>query len=250
MRNLPDLAMPIKTEFVTLSVDDGTSMKAYVARPEGTPKAGLIVFQEIFGVNPHIRDITERFGREGYLAIAPELFHRTGPGFESGYTDMGPGFEHAMKTTDAGLAADIRAAHHWLQSQAKLPIAAIGYCMGGRVATIAAMTVPLACGVSYYGGGIAPNPRGPGILDRLKDLNAPMLYFWGGLDQHITPEHVQMITGKLREAKKTFVNVEFSDADHGFFCDARASYNAKAAAEAWPLTLAYLATHTQKAAGA
>ncbi len=242
--------MNIKTEFVTLGVEDGTSLKAYVARPEGTPKAGLIVFQEIFGVNHHIRDITERFGREGYLAIAPELFHRSAPGFESGYTDMGPGFEQAMKTTDAGFASDTRASYQWIQSQAKIPTASIGYRMGGRVSTIAAMTVPLACGVSYYGGGIAPNPRGPGILDRLKEVNSPMLFFWGGLDQHITPEHVQMIAGKLREAKKTFTNVEISDADHGFFCDARASYSAKAAALAWPLTLAYLETHTQKAAGA
>lgn len=222
-------------------------MKAYVARPEGAAKAGLIVFQEIFGVNHHIRDITERFGREGYLAIAPELFHRTGPGFESGYTDMGPGFEHAMKITDQGLATDIRATHGWLKGQGNLPVACTGYCMGGRVSTVAAMTVPLACGVSYYGGGIAPNPRSPGILDRLKDVNAPMLYFWGGLDQHITPANVQMVTEKLREAKKTFINVEISDADHGFFCDARASYNANAAAVAWPMTLAFLQTHTGKA---
>src|SRR5438067_13507492 len=94
--------MPITSEFIDLSVDDGSSMRAYVARPEGAPRAGLIVFQEIFGINSHIRDITERFAREGYLSIAPELFHRTGPGFESGYTDMTPGIGHMQQLTDEG----------------------------------------------------------------------------------------------------------------------------------------------------
>jgi carboxymethylenebutenolidase len=76
------------TEYVTLPVSDGTSMRAYVARPEGNPKGGLLVIQEAFGVNEHIRDLAERFAREGYLAIAPEMFHRTAPGLEAGYTDF------------------------------------------------------------------------------------------------------------------------------------------------------------------
>jgi carboxymethylenebutenolidase len=243
--------MNIRTEFLTLSVDDGTSMRAYVARPEGAPRAGLIVFQEIFGINEHIRDVTERFAREGYLAIAPELFHRSGPGFESGYTDMSQGFEHMKQVTDAGLAADIRAAFDWLQNQGtgkKLPTGAIGYCMGGRAAALAAMTVPLACAISYYGGGIAPSPFNPGLLDRLKEIQSPTLFFWGGLDGFIKPEHVKMVTDGMRAANKPFASMEFSDADHGFFCDARASYNANAASEAWPLTLAYLKNYTEKAA--
>ena len=235
--------MSITTEFVTLAVDDGSSMRAYVARPEGAPRAGLIVFQEIFGINSHIRDVTERFAREGYLAIAPELFHRTGPGFESGYTDMMPGVGHMQKLTDAGLAADIRAAFDWLQgasSGKKIATGAIGFCMGGRVATMAAMTVPLACGISYYGGGIAPSPFGPGILDRLKEVQAPVLFYWGGLDGMIKPESVKMVTDAMRAANKPFSSIEFSDADHGFFCNERASYNANAATESWPFTLAYL----------
>src|ERR1017187_9391205 len=151
--------MSITTEFVNLPVDDGTSMRAYEARPEGTPRAGLIVFQEIFGINPHIRDITERFARDGYLALAPELFHRTGPGFESGYTDMAPGRGHAQATTDAGLTAGIVAPHAWLHAAGPArKIAAIGYCMGGRVAALASFVAPFACGISYYGGGIAPHP--------------------------------------------------------------------------------------------
>ncbi|SRR5579875_3914757 len=234
----------MKSEFVNLSVNDGTQMRAYVARPDGKPRAGLIVFQEIFGINSHIRDVTERFGRQGYLAIAPELFHRSGPGFESGYTDMGPGFAHMQQLTDAGLEADIRAAHQWLSDAGESKICSTGYCMGGRVSTMAAITAPLACAVSYYGGGIAPNQMNPGLLDRLKDLKAPMLFFWGGLDSHIPQESVQKVTAALTAAQKNYTNVVFSFADHGFFCDQRASYNPQAAALAWPLTLAFFETHT------
>jgi len=240
--------MAISTDYVTLPVTDGTRMRAYVARPEAAPRAGILVFQEIFGVNQHIRDIAERFAREGYLAIAPELFHRTAPGFESGYTDMGPGRTNAQAATDEGLSNDIRAAFQWLQQDggAGLRIASIGYCMGGRVACLSSMVAPLACAISYYGGGIAPHPfYKVNLTDRFSDIQAPMLYFWGGLDGFIKPEHVHLITGAMRAAGKTFVSAEFSDADHGFFCDERASYNANAATEAWALTLAYLENHTR-----
>jgi carboxymethylenebutenolidase len=239
--------MAIQTEFATLGVADGTSMRAYVARPKGTPKAGLIVFQEIFGINAHIRDVTERFAREGYLAVAPELFHRTGEGFESGYTDMAPGREHAQASTDAGLTADIESAFNWIHTQTPgLAVAAIGFCMGGRVATLAAMTVPLACGISYYGGGIAPHPfYKVNLIGRLGEIKCPMLFCWGGRDHFIPPDAVHAVTSGLRAANKPFANIEFSEADHGFFCDARASYNAAAAAQVWPFTLAYLANHIQ-----
>jgi carboxymethylenebutenolidase len=233
-----------RTEYVTLSPPDGTSLRAYVARPADPPRAAILVFQEAFGVNAHIRDVTERYARQGYLAIAPDLFHRTAPGFESGYEDFAMVMPHLRALTDAGLSADIRAAHEWLRNNADdLAIGAVGYCVGGRTACLAALTVPLACAVSYYGGGIAPNPNNAGLLPQLKDLSAPMLFFWGGLDSHITPEQVQAVNGALRAAKKNYVNVEFSQADHGFFCDARGNYNATAAAQAWKLTLAFLDEH-------
>ena len=233
----------MKTEFVNLSVSDGTQMRAYVARPDNSPRAGLIVFQEIFGINSHIRDVTERFAKQGLLAVAPELFHRTGPGFESGYTDLGPGFEHMKAMTDKGLEADITATYQWLKDQGQASLCSTGYCMGGRCSTLAAITQPMTCSVSYYGGGIAPSQFNPGLLDRLKDLQAPMLFFWGGLDSHIPHESTQKVAAAARAAKKTFTTVEFSFADHGFFCDQRASYNPEAAALAWPLTLAFFEQH-------
>jgi carboxymethylenebutenolidase len=240
-----------QTEYVTLPVSDGTAMRAYVARPEGKPTAGLLVFQEAFGVNAHIRDVTTRFAREGYLAIAPELFHRTGAGFDGSYTDFAAMMPHFQGLTGAGMEADIRAAFDWLQSgggSQGLRTGATGYCMGGRAACLAALTAPLDCAISYYAGGIAPSQYFPGLLERLPDLKTPLLLFWGGRDQHIGPEQIQAVTCALRSAGKSYANVEFSDADHGFFCDARASYHADAAAQAWALTLAFLKTNLATAA--
>jgi carboxymethylenebutenolidase len=238
--------MEIKNEYVTLRVDDGTTMRAWVSRPStGAAHPGILVFQEAFGVNAHIRDIAARFASEGYLALAPELFHRTGPGFEARYDDFPSVMPHMRGLTDAGMEADQRAAHDWLRANgaANSRIAAVGYCMGGRAAFLAALTLPLACAISYYGGGIAPNANNPGLLRRVAELQAPMLMFWGGRDKHITPDQIRAVTDALRASGKSFVNVEISDADHGFFCDARVAYNPAAAAQAWPLTLAFLKTH-------
>jgi carboxymethylenebutenolidase len=248
----------IRTEYVNLSVSDGTSMRAYVARPRGTSSAaGLLVFQEAFGVNAHIRDVTERFAREGYLAIAPELFHRTGAGFEGAYDDFPAVMAHMRAMTPEGMDADSRAAYDWLRANDKAgsaAVAAIGFCMGGRAAFRASITLPLRCAASFYGGGIAPNQFYPqGLLDRAKDVRGPLLLVWGGRDKHIGPEQVRAVTDALRAAGKDFINVEFSEADHGFFCDARPSYHAVSAAQAWPLALAFLkartSAHQQEAAG-
>jgi carboxymethylenebutenolidase len=240
--------MDLKTEYATLAVDDGTSMRAYVACPAAAAASrGLIVCQEAFGVNAHIRDVTDRLARQGFLAIAPELFHRTGPGFEGRCDDFPSVMAHARALTDNSTAADLRAAYAWLSTNSggvDFPIAAVGFCMGGRAAILAALTVPVACAISFYGGRIAPNPDNPGLLNRIGDLRAPVLLFWGGLDKHIGADQVRAVTEALRAAGKNYINVEISDADHGFFCDQRASYNPAAAAHAWALTVAFLDTYT------
>jgi carboxymethylenebutenolidase len=240
--------MDIKSEFVTTKVGDGTSMRLYVARPSSAaPQRGLLVMQEAFGVNAHIRDITERFAREGFLAVAPELFHRTGTGFEGRYDDFPSAQVHLKELRDPQMEADFRAAYDWLRANgaaAGSPIAAVGFCMGGRAAVLASLTLPLECAVSFYGGGIAPNPMNPGLLGRINDLKNPVLLFWGGKDHHITVEHRRAVADALTAAGKNYVNVEFSEADHGFFCDARPSYNPVAASQAWPLTLVFLNTYT------
>jgi carboxymethylenebutenolidase len=237
----------IATQKISLQVSDGTSMNAYVARPAEAGKfPGMLVLQEAFGVNVHIRDVTERFAREGYVAIAPELFHRTGAGFEGRYDDFPAVMQHMQALTEQGQTADMRAAYDWLHSHDQViadRIASIGFCMGGRASFLADATLPLQASISFYGGGIAQ-----GFLHRAGDLQAPILLFWGGLDQHILAEHRHAVVDALTKAKKQFVNVLVSYADHGFFCDARASYSAAAAGLAWALTRQFLDTYVKGSA--
>jgi carboxymethylenebutenolidase len=230
----------IMKDKVELAVSDGTRMAAYVARPErGGPHPGVLVFQEAFGVNHHIRDVCERFAAEGYVAIAPELFHRTAPaGFEGSYTDFPAVRPHVQAVTTETAEADVRSAFEWLRSNAEVKaeeISCVGFCMGGRVSFIANSLVPLRAAVSFYGGGIAP-----GLLERVSRLQAPSLFIWGGLDKHITPEHRRALIDALSAGKKIYVNAEFSRADHGFFCDERAAYEPHSARQAWALTLEFL----------
>ena len=123
------------TEKVTLTVADGTSMDAFVARPAGGDKSpGLMIFQEAFGVTAHIRDVAARFARQGYVAIAPELFHRTAPGAELSYTDFPAVMPHMQALTNENQQSDIRAAFSWLQKDSQADsdrVGCIGFCMGG-----------------------------------------------------------------------------------------------------------------------
>lgn len=235
----------VRTETVTLKVADGTEMPAYVARPETPNGAGLIVLQEAFGVNSHIRNLTERFASVGYTSIAPALFHRTDAHFEGSYTDFGPVMQHMQALTTEGLTADVTSTFEWLTSGAGgvQAVATTGYCLGGRVSFLAAATVPVKAAISYYGGGIAPNERSAGLLDRTASVNAPLLLFWGGLDGHIGPDQYHAVEEALKEAGKDYIQVVISKADHGFFCDERASYNPAASRQAWALTLEFLSTH-------
>jgi carboxymethylenebutenolidase len=227
------------TERVTLTVSDNTQMAAYVARPDDAEaRPGIIVLQEAFGVNSHIRKVTERFAEQGYVAIAPELFHRTGPGFEGSYTDFATVVPHMKAVTQGGAEADLRAAFEWLRGQRVVlasRICSVGFCMGGRISFLANSVLPLHAAASFYGGGIAAE-----LLGRAGALHGPMLLVWGLLDKHIGAEQRKAVTSALDAAQKQYVNLEFSNADHGFFCDERASYQAQAARQAWALLLEFL----------
>ncbi len=199
---------------IELRVNDGTMMSAYLARPEaGRSHPGILVFQEAFGVNGHIRDVTDRFAREGYIAVAPELFHRTAPGFEGNYADFESVRPHLDALKNETMEADIHAAYQWIHAESNGSIASVGFCMGGRVSFLANATVPLKAAVSFYG---------------------------GGLDKRISPGDIRAVTDALRSAKKDFTNIEFSYADHAFFCDARPNYNNTASIQAWELVRSFL----------
>ncbi len=232
---------------LVLPLSDGTTAHAYAARPphaEG-PVPGIILLQEAFGVNHHIRSVADRLAQAGYAVVAPELFHRTAaPGLEIPYSDFASAMPHLQGITVEGLTADLRAAHAWLGAQpgvAADKIGSIGFCLGGRVSFLANAVLPLAAAVSYYGGGTQQ------LTARAADLHAPHLFFWGGLDQHISKENIAEVINAVAAAGKPYVNTVISYADHGFHCDERPSYNAAAAREAWALTLAFFADKLQPA---
>lgn len=230
-------------QMISLSVADGTRMDVYEAYPDEpqTRLPGVMLFQEAFGVNDHIRDVARRIAAEGYVVMAPELYHRTATGFVCSYTDFSAAREHIQALSTEGIEADIRAtaealsAHPRVQSEKLL---SIGFCLGGRVSFLAASVLPLRAAACFYGGGIAEQ-----LLDRAAQIQAPLLLCWGGQDKHITADKIQAITSALDVHQKDYVNVVFSRADHGFFCDARASYHPVSAAQAWELVKVFFQQH-------
>lgn len=229
--------MRAQMERHALEVSDGTTMPLFAARPERPDAPGLLVFQEAFGVNAHIRGLCEAFAREGWLAAAPELYHRTVTGFEGRYDDIGTARPHMQAMTDGGIRADQQAAFDWLRGQGCPTVAAIGYCMGGRMAFLANANLPLVAAVSYYGGGIQL------LGDRVHDLHGPMLFHWAGRDTHVTTEHARSVEDLLRAANRPFSSITFSEADHGFNCDERKSHHPESARHALAVTLAFLHDH-------
>jgi carboxymethylenebutenolidase len=223
--------MNIRTERVEIPVSDGTTMSGHLVVPEGDERRpGLLILQEIFGVNDHIKDVAERYAREGYVTFAPDLFHRIVPGHIGSYEDIPASIQLAMKYDAAQSEADIRAAADFLSNHPAVNgrLGCLGFCMGGRLAFVA---------ISFYGS-IAPDK-----LSYAPTLSGPMMLIWAGQDHFIKHESQQKTVDKLRELGKPYVNVEFSAQNHGFFCDARSDYDAGAARQAWALTTAFLATH-------
>jgi carboxymethylenebutenolidase len=201
--------------FTTLHVSDGGTMRAYVARPATTElRAGMLVFPDAFGLHHHNLAIVDEWARRGFVAIAPELFHRSVEGAPGEYGDLAAVMPHIRALTAEGLVADATAAFEWLATEGgadRSRIAAVGFCMGGRTAFLANSALPLVASISYYGGSIAP-----GLLDRAAALHGPQLFFWGGQDRGIPPEQHRAVADAVRAAGKRFVDVEFSWANHGF----------------------------------
>jgi len=231
----------IQSDYVELAVADGSIMRAWYTRPaQSTDHPGLMVFQEAFGVNSHIRSVADRFAEAGYAVIAPELYHRSAPDFEGKYDDIAPSIALARKLKPENLEHDVRATYDFLHQSAGDRIVCVGFCMGGRVSFVANVTVPVKAAVSYYGGGLAD------LITRASNCSAPMLFFWGEQDQHIPSEQRQKVAEGIRESRHQSVQVTFSDAGHAFFNDQRPSYNAAASKLAWDLTLSFFEQNLKK----
>lgn len=224
----------MKENYITLEVEDGTSMDAYVSRPNGAPKGGVVVFQEAFGVNDFIRRVADRIAAEGYLVVAPELFHRTASGYERVDAPIDEIMPLLQALTVEGLERDARAAHAWLTSQEGVGenVGVIGFCMGGRTTFIANSILPFKAAISLYGGGIAED-----FLDRVPALSAPMLFFWGGADVRIPRSTWSQIPAAMDKAGKEHVDVEFSGAQHAYLTDDRPGYHKDASELTWPMII-------------
>jgi carboxymethylenebutenolidase len=232
--------MQVRSSRITVAADDGTEMNAYVSYPAGDGQhPGILVLQEAMGVNSQLRGVVDRYAALGFVAIAPDLFHRVSPGYNASTLEMDVVMPLIKALTTDGMLADVRAAHAWLVSQPNVDAqktAAMGFCMGGRATYLANSVLPLAAAISYYAGSVAPS-----LLDRAASLHGPHLFFWGGKDTSIAPEQHRAVVDALREAGKSFVDVEFSECNHGFFNEEWVErYNADAARQSWAMGVAFL----------
>jgi carboxymethylenebutenolidase len=217
------------TEHVTLKAEDGHKLDAYVAKPAGEPIAGLVVIQEVFGVNAHIRSVTDGWAKDGFLAVAPALFDRIERGVDLKYE--GEGMQKAMslrpKLNTDNMLKDTAAAIEYARKETGRKTGIIGYCLGGSIAWLGACRLNVDAAVGYYGGNIAQHAS--------EQPKCPVMLHFGKKDAHIPAEAIE----KIREAHRE-VPIYLYDAGHGFNCDARSSYEPASAKLAREHSLPFL----------
>ena len=225
--------MSVTTQWIEIDSADG-KFGAYLAIPHTQKGPGIVLIQEIFGVNEHIRSVAEQYAADGYLVIVPDLFWRSGHRIELTYDEAG--WKRAvelMNATDVATAQkDIELAINALKAQPGLDggIASIGYCFGGLLSYHTAANGLVDVAIAYYGGGIQNQ------LDRADEINVPLLMHFGEEDSHIPLEAVEQIAERF-EGNENVEIVVYPQAQHGFNCSHRDSYNQRAAVEAHGNTL-------------
>jgi carboxymethylenebutenolidase len=230
---------------VTLDTADGP-MRLYSCVPEDGAARAVIVIQEAGGVTDYIEDVTRRFADAGYHAVAPALFHRAGGG-TAAYGDFEKVAQLFEGLTDPGIVMDVGAAVAHLHEQgfADESIGIVGFCMGGRVTFLASLELALGAAVGFYGGGIVSRrfPQLPPLLERAGELKTPWLGLFGDRDTAIPVEDVETLRTRLAELDVPTEVLRYATVEHGFHSDARPSFNAEAATDAWARTLAWLEEH-------
>ncbi|WP_372658758.1 dienelactone hydrolase family protein [Hydrogenophaga sp.] len=222
--------------FTDLQADDGFSFRGYVAEPLVNPIGGLVLLQEIFGVNDHIRSVADSYAAEGYLVVAPATFHRVKEAVELGYSedDMkeGMGYKAAVEALPApGVLRDIQAAIEHAAEGGNVGI--LGYCWGGLLTWRAACTLDgLSAAVPYYGGGMTSE------AEMAREPRVPVMAHFADHDGYISMDSIRAF-----QAAQTGVEVHIYAGHHGFNCDQRGAYNAEAAQLARQRTSAFLAKH-------
>jgi carboxymethylenebutenolidase len=234
------------SEWVSTLVD-GQDMRVYLAQPETAGQVpGVLVIMEAFGVNKHIQGVTDKLAREGYVAVAPVLYHRLGSNPLFSYT----GEDAEARTTamaslrDAELVHDLNTTIAYLHGHAQVRadrLGVVGFCVGGRIAYLAASSCPgLSAAVVYYGGRIPlAFGEGPAPFERTMNVQCPVLGNFGALDRNPTPDEVRKIETEPKKHGKVCDVKIYPGADHGFNCDERPSYHAEASQDAWGRTLGW-----------
>ena len=218
-------------ETITLKAKDGVEISAYVAKPPAKARGAIVLLQEIFGVNHHIRGVADMYASHGYLVVAPALYHRIEPGFEVGYQpdDVQRGMAVVQQVKREKTLLDIATAIAYVKSAGKVGI--VGYCWGGTMSYASACQLSgLSAAVCYYGGGIAAM--------KTETPQIPTVLHFGELDKHIPMTDVNAI-----KAAQPKVQVYVYHADHGFNCDERGSYDKPSADLARTRTLEFFAAH-------
>jgi carboxymethylenebutenolidase len=233
--------MAIKTESVQIQSDAGAFGGFFAAPQGGGTVPGVVVIQEIFGVNAHIRDMCQRFAEAGYAALAPDLFWHVEPGIELGYTpdDIAKGREIRGKLDADATVADVRSAFAALRARPETQghkVGITGWCYGGLITYLAACRLDPDAVSAYYGGGIV------NFLAEAEKLRAPSLFHFGEKDPGIPLAEVEQLRAKVQGKPDTAVHV-YPNADHGFNCDHRGSYQEAAAKLAWQRTLEHFGKH-------
>ena len=232
--------MDVQSEMIQVATPGGP-MPAQLARPASSDALpGVIVVQEAFGLNDHIKGVARRLAGEGYVTLAPDLFHRGGPGRSAAYDDLPKALSLMGELTDQGIVEDVSAAVGALEKQRAVRtdrVGITGFCMGGRVSYLAACALPdkIRAAVPFYGGGIP--------IDRTATLKAPVLAFFGGDDPFIPLDQVKALEAEAARLGKSLEVHVYPKAPHGFFCDERDSYRPDEAADAWKRLTAFLAQH-------
>lgn len=221
-----------------------------VREPDSTPKGGVVVVQEAFGVNDHIVDVAGRFAAAGYLAVVPHVFHRSGDPVLP-YDDFSQIIPHFTALSAEGILADVDAALARLAEAGIAPAQSgvVGFCMGGTVALAVATRRDVGAAVTFYGGGLSSGRFGfDPLIEEAPRLRAPWLGLFGDLDEGIPVDEVEQLrTAAASSGQETKV-VRYADAGHGFHCDQRESYHEASAKDAWSRTIAWFDSHL--AAGA
>lgn len=231
------MSNPVTTSWTTIAGRAG-GFDAYLALPPAGTGPGLLLLQEIFGVNAHIRAVAEQYALDGFVVLAPDVFWQQQRRLEIGYApeDIQRGRALAMAADKAALQRDLADAVQALRARPEVRgrgVGAFGYCMGGRLAYVAAATAGVDAAVAYYGGGIQD------MLDLAPQIACPMQFHYGALDANIPLSAVDKVRAAM--AGKPAEAFVYEQADHGFNCWARGSYHAPSAALAHARTLQFLA---------